>query len=198
MFDMIPQLPLAEFAGQGDVQVQYHGVELSQLPVMEHFNVRLQPDDRELMDRLKHKLGFSFSLDPNTFVIHENVLCAWLGIDEWLVIAPMDKADVVEEKLSTVLAGQFATAVKLGSAQTVFRVSGERAVEFLSRGIAFDLTASVFRPGQCAQTVMAHTHVTVLNHSQNELSFDLIVRRSYADHLWRWLLDVGRGAKFHP
>ncbi len=192
MFKMTAQSPLVEFSDQNGIRVEFQDVVLSELPQMEHFNVRLQPDDRGLLKILQGALGFGFPLESNTFVIHDNVLCAWLGIDEWLIIAPLDQADRVEGKLTDLLAGRFATLVKLGSAQTIFRVAGASAAEFLSRGIAIDLDPSSFQVGHCVQTVLAHSHVTVLNHTRNELMFDFVVRRSYADHLWRWLLDVGR------
>ncbi len=196
MFDSTQQTPLAEFSMQNDVRAEFNGVNLLELSNLEHFNLRLQPDNMYLMGRLQDVLGFHVPLEPNTFVIHENILCSWLGPDEWLVVAPLDQSNSVELAVRENLTGLFATLTKLGSAQTIIRVSGLHAIAFLSRGIAIDLDPSGFKPGQCVQTIMAHTNVTVLNHSQEESIFDLIVRRSFADHLWRWLLDVGQEAEF--
>ena len=196
MFDSTQQTPLAEFLTQNEVRAEFNGVNLSELPNLEHFNLRLQPDDSHLLDRLQDALGFQISLEPNTFVIHENILCSWLGPDEWLIVAPLDQSNRVEAAVRENLIDQFATLTRIGSAQTIIRVSGLHAIEFLSRGIAIDLDPSCFKPGQCVQTIMAHANVTVLNHSQEESIFDLIVRRSFADHLWRWLLDIGQEAEF--
>ena len=196
MFDPIQQTPLAEFSIQNEVRAEFNGVILSELSNLEHFNLRLQPDNRQLLDRVQDALEFRIPLEPNTFVIHENILCSWLGPDEWLIIAPLDQSNRVESVVRENLTDQFATLTKLGSAQTIIRVSGLHAIEFLSRGIAIDLDPSGFKPGQCVQTIMAHANVTVLNHSQEESIFDLIVRRSFAEHLWRWLRDVGQEAEF--
>ncbi len=196
MFDPTQQTPLAEFSIQDEVRAEFNGVKLLELSNLEYFNLRLQPDDSHLLDRLQDTLGFQISLEPNTFVIHENILCSWFGPDEWLIVAPLDQSNRIETMVREKLTDQFATFTKIGSAQTIIRVSGLHAIEFLSRGIAIDLDPSGFEPGQCVQTIMAHANVTVLNHSQEESIFDLIVRRSFADHLWRWLLDVGQEAEF--
>ncbi len=196
MFNPTQQTPLAEFSIQDEVRAEFNGVNLLELSNLEHFNLRLQPDNSHLLDSLQDALEFQIPLEPNTLVIHENILCGWLGPDEWLIVAPLDQSNRVEAVVRENLTDQFATLTKIGSAQTIIRVSGWQAIEFLSRGIAIDLDPSGFKPGHCVQTIMAHANVTVLNHSQDESIFDLIVRRSFADHLWRWLLDVGQEAEF--
>lgn len=197
MSDLNMLSPLAELTIQESVQAQFNGVTIAELPIMEHLILRLQVDDEELLNGIENVLGFSIPQQSNTFVISENNLCAWLGPDEWLIISPLDRADRVEEGLHALLVDKFATLVRLGSAQTIFRVSGTRAGDFLSRGIAIDLHPSSFETNRCAQTVMAHVNVLVLNHPQDDPTLDIVVRRSYADHLWRWLLDVGEEAEFH-
>ena len=76
------------------------------------------------------------------------------------------------------------------------RISGENSIDFLGRGISIDLHPSQFSFGQCAQTVMAHSNVMILNHTRDNPLLDIVVRRSFADHLWRWLLDVGKESEF--
>jgi len=196
MFDGNVQSPLAEITAQENIGVAFNAVTVEQLHLLEHFNVRLQADDEALLGRLQQVLDMAVPQQPNSFVIHENVLWAWLEPDEWLLISPPDRADHIEKDIRAALTGQFATLVKISSAQTIFRISGDRAADFLSRGIAIDLDPMGFSTGQCAQTEMAHVPVLVLNQTQDEPRLDLIVRRSFADHLWRWLLDIGEEAEF--
>lgn len=196
MSESIVRSPLADYSTQDGTEIQFRGVTISELPIMEHFNIRFQPGETGLLDRIQTSLELTIPQESNTFVIHENILCAWLGPDEWLVVSPPDKADRMAEGLKEVLTNQFATFTRLGSAQTIIRVSGENSIDFLSRGISIDLHPSEFSIGQCAQTVMAHSNVTVLNHTRDEPLLDIIVRRSFADHLWRWLLDAGEEAEF--
>ncbi len=196
MSDLNMQSPLVEMTVNEGISVEGSGITLSELPILEHFNLRLQPDDPVLLDQVLRSLGISIIQQPNSFIIHDNVLCAWLGPDEWLLIVPLDRADRLEDEMTSILANRFATLVKLGSGQTVFRVKGHKAAKFLSRGIAIDLEDPGFAAGSCAQTVIAHVNVLVLNHSRDEPTFDLVVRRSYADHLWRWLSDVSQEVEF--
>ena len=198
MSDDRVRTPLAEYGHEGVVQAEFTGVTISELTALDHYNIRLAPDSHELQKQMNDLIGFAVPLRANTFTIHDNLLCAWLGPDEWLLISPLDKSERVEQSLREIFTGHFATLVKLSSAQTIIRASGDKLVEFLSRGIAIDLHPSSFAAGCCAQTVMAHTNVVLLNHSSDKPMFDLIVRRSYADHLWLWLMDIGKEAEFRP
>lgn len=187
---------LAEHLAQNGAEIQCRGVKISELPIMEHFNLRFQISQSELLEQIQNSVQLTIPEAPNTFIIQDNILCAWLGPDEWVVISPPDRADQVAQLLGEATADRFATFTRLGSAQTIVRISGENAIDFLSRGISVDLHPSVFKIGECAQTVMAHANVMILNHTRDEPVMDIIVRRSYADHLWQWLLDVGEEAEF--
>ncbi len=196
MFEAFALSPLAEYSTQDGTEIQFRGVTISELPIMEHFNLRFQPIRTELLDWLQESLAIPIPQSPNTFNIQDNILCAWLGPDEYLVVSPPDKADRVAEDLERMVTNQFATFTRLSSAQTIIRITGENSIDFLGRGISIDLHPSQFSFGQCAQTVMAHSNVMILNHTRDNPLLDIVVRRSFADHLWRWLLDVGKESEF--
>ena len=196
MFEDYSRTALTDSRELAETQVQFQGVELTELPMMEAFNLRLQTSDKELLTKVNKVLGVALPVENNTFVIHENNLCCWYGPDEWLVVVPLERAQFIEDRLHNAIANHFACCVRVGDAQTMFRLTGSKVYDFLARGLVFDVHPSVFRAGECAQTILAHTNVTLLNHEHSQPMFDLIVRRSFADHLWRWLLDVGEEAQF--
>jgi sarcosine oxidase subunit gamma len=59
----------------------------------------------------------------------------------------------------------------------------------LSKGCSLDLNPSVFRARSCAQTLFAKAHVTIRNVDSSP-TFDLFVRRSFAEYLGLWLQDA--------
>ena len=73
--------------------------------------------------------------------------------------------------------------------QTVITLSGPNAREVLSKGCPLDLHPLVFRPGDCAQTLLAKANVT-LRCIDDTPSYELIVRRSFADYTALWLQDA--------
>jgi sarcosine oxidase subunit gamma len=68
---------------------------------------------------------------------------------------------------------------------------GAAARRLLTKGCTLDLHPGVFGPGQCAQTGLAKAGVLIRPLPDNS-GYDLIVRRSFADYLWQWLLRAGR------
>ena len=188
--------PLSEFHSDNTPDVSFKQVKLSELAFLGHFNIRIQPDDELVLKEFKQSLGFDVPREPNTFVVHDDILCAWLGPDEWLVISPQHRSEEIRMILSKVTSEGFSTCVDQSSAPTIIRVEGRKATDLLSRGIAIDLHPRVFKSSQCAQTVLARTAVTILKQEADETTLDVIVRRSFADYLWRWLVDADQEAEF--
>lgn len=180
------------------MKLELHGVTLNELAFLRHFNVRIQPDDGQVHQRFQRMLGFGLPLNANTFVLHDETLCAWLGPDEWLIVAPVHRTEFLEQTLRDVTADSFAACVNISAAQTMIRVAGPQALDLLGRGVAYDLHPGNFTAGSCVQTILARTAVTMLCQSANEPTIDVIVRRSFADYLWHWLLDAGQESEFHP
>jgi sarcosine oxidase, subunit gamma len=87
----------------------------------------------------------------------------------------------------------FAGVVELGSGQTVIEIAGPRAREVIAKGCPLDLHPRMFGPGSCAQSRLARALVTIAQ-VDGTPTFELIVRRSFADYVWRFLTDACR----HP
>lgn len=79
-----------------------------------------------------------------------------------------------------------ASVVDQSSALGVLRLSGDRVLEVLAKGIAIDLAASAFPVGQVAVTQIAHIGVTLWK-VDDAPSFDVAVARSHAGSFAHWL-----------
>ncbi len=189
--------PLSEFAVDDVCRAQFLDTMILELPYLGHFNLRMQPHDEAFSSRFHEKFGFEPTMEANTFCVHTDTLFAWLGPDERLLIVPEYQLDKTRSNIREVTAEGFATCANLSSAQTIIRVSGQRAVDFLSRSVVYDLHPRNFNPLQLVQTVAARVPVTLLNQTnEDEPVFDIVVRRSFSDYLWRWLVDVGSEYEF--
>ena len=121
-----------------------------------------------------------FPLEPNTTAESDGRLVLWLGPDEWLVVGAGE--------------GDFPGAqavVDVSANRVAFELEGPLAADLLARGCSLDLHASVFPPGRCAQTLVAHAQV-ILHRSSDE-TFRLLVRPSFARYLRAWLEDARAG-----
>ena len=73
--------------------------------------------------------------------------------------------------------------------QTIIRISGPSARDLLAKGCTLDLHPTVFGPGRCAQTMVAKAMATIV-YIDDAPTFDLMVRRSFAEYLRVWLQDA--------
>ena len=184
--------PLAQFfagrsesAGPADASVT-----LTERPFLVHLNLRGDPSDRAFLDAAERELGVGLPLEPNTVARGRDLAVLWLGPDEWLVLAPPERTGV-EADLRQALDGQRHAVVDVSGGQTVVSLSGGRARDVLAKGCTLDLHPRVFGLGRCAQTLIARANVTIWQDDETP-SYDLIVRRSFADYLALWLSDASR------
>ena len=167
------------------------GVVFEELELQTHVNLRCQLTDESIQKWVDQVLGVALPTQPNMFVQKQELRVFWLAPDEWLIVTPQAESDLVE-KLDSVLEGVHHAVTPLTGGQTVIRITGPTAREVLAQGCTLDLHQTVFGPNYSAQTLLAHVPVLIclVNGMNREDSiFDVVVRRSFADYLARWLVD---------
>jgi len=136
-------------------------------------------------------LGLQLPMEPNTTSRRDDVLALWLGPDEWLLHAPLDRTSDFDRALREGLAGQHAALVDVTDQWTVLRLSGERARTVLAKGCPLDLHPRVFRATGCAQSRYLKAGV-LIDQADDVPSYDIRVHRSFAKYLWTALVDAAR------
>ena len=114
----------------------------------------------------------------------------WLGPDQWLLKLPRASSAAVASALRTAFEGLHCSLVQVGDGNTTLTVQGPAAADLLARGCPLDLHPRIFPTGALAQTHVAKAGAIVLC-LQASVSFELTVRRSFADYLFRWLCEAG-------
>ncbi|MBN3725559.1 sarcosine oxidase subunit gamma [Burkholderia sp. Ac-20379] len=163
--------------------------QLRERPFLDLVNVRGELSDPAFVEAFERVVGVKPPATPNTIARGAEYDVLWLGPDEWLVRShgPV-AAGQLEAKLAPALAGRYAAAVDVGSGFTVLEVSGERVRDVISRGCPLDLTPRGFGAGQCAQSHYFKAPLTLV--PTGEQSYDLVIRRSFADYFVRIMLDA--------
>jgi len=95
-------------------------------------------------------------------------------------------------KLRAALDGQHAAITEVGESLCCIAVAGPRARDLIAKGCPLDLHPRAFGGVRhCAQSHLAKAAVT-LHQVGEQPAYDLYVRRSFSDYLWRWLEDAAR------
>ena len=163
---------------------------IQERPFRTHINLRGDASEARFLETVATATGIVLPQDPNTCASSDRWHVSWLSPDEWLLMGPEDDAAVAV--LVDQLESLHHALNEVSGGQTVFRVGGDAWREVLASACPFDLHPRVFGEGACGQTVVAHTNVVLIfvNDDPRGEALDIVVRRSFADHLARWLMDA--------
>ncbi|MGG1948498.1 sarcosine oxidase subunit gamma [Trinickia sp. NRRL B-1857] len=155
---------------------------------LELVNVRGDARDGAFAAAVQSVIGMHLPAAPNTLARGGEYEALWLGPDEWLVRSNEARTPELEGKLRTALGALFASVVDVGSGYTVLEASGECVRDVLARGCPLDLHPTVLKQGQCAQSHFFKASIVLI--PTHDDTFEIIVRRSYADYFCRIMLDA--------
>jgi sarcosine oxidase, subunit gamma len=186
----LQQSPLAKILRRGlrSAQSASPGVCLTE-KFSGYLNLRAREAFRSI-ERIEGLSGLRLPLEPNRFTESDRAIALWLGPDEWLLVVPCGTEHSVAQTLRQAGHRHFIAVTDVSHGYTTVNISGSRATDTLSKGCSLDLHPSVFRNNCCAQTLLAKAGV-VIRRVDGMRSFDLIVRRSFAEYLVLWLQDAG-------
>ena len=96
---------------------------------------------------------------------------------------------ILESKLREALGDAHYAIVNVSGAQTLVELEGDKARELLMKSTPYDVHPSAFPVGKGVTTVFAKANLILRR--TGETRWELVLRRSFADYCYRWLLDAG-------
>lgn len=144
-----------------------------------------------LDEAVSRVLGFGLPGRPNTLTLDESGerSIQWLSPDEWLVIVPGGEEFALEQQLREALGDAHYAIVNASGGQTLIELEGECARELLMKSTPYDVHPEAFPVGKGVTTVFAKANLILRRPTEER--WELVLRRSFADYLYRWILDAG-------
>ena len=177
--------PLAP--AQTQLEALPSGVRVRELPLLVQLDLRLDPAGPAAA-AVAEVLGVTVPQDACTAVTAGEVSVLWLGPDEWLVVAPAERTDLLDS-LDAAVAGQGAV-VDVSAQRTTISLSGPKARDLLAHGCSTDLHPRVATQGTCIQTLLALAGVVLVVRDDTATDFWVLVRSSFARYLADWIVDA--------
>lgn len=191
--DYLRQAPLDRLAlpAQARDELGGAGLGLGELRFLGTVNLRVRRDDPIGRAALESALAVALPPVGRSAAAGAATLIA-LGPDEWLAVESDGPA--LARRLAEATPGQFLGITDLSENYTTLVLRGPAARQVLAKGCPLDLDASVFKPGDAASSLVAKATVVLrlLSDEAAGAVFHLLVRRSFAEYLYRWLEDAGR------
>jgi sarcosine oxidase, subunit gamma len=194
------QVPAAEIQGQSPLHhaeleslakqgPQTGGVHLREKKLLGHLTLRCNPENAGQLAAVERVLGTGLPLKPLTSVEQGDYSIRWISPDEWLILVPGLQAFDIESKFRDEMAGHY-SLVNSSGGSTVLELCGENVVDVLKKCTPVDLHIKQFPVGKVVSTVFAKS--TAVIRRSDEMCFELVIRRSFADYIWLWLQDASR------
>ena len=175
---------LADSAGNKSADA---GVIVREDALKGHLNLRGNPDDAAFRTGVEAVLKARLPIEPGYWSAAADANVYWLGPDEWLVLVAAGTETDVQHKLRQTLHGHF-SIVDVSGGQTLLNLRGDAIDLVLKKSSTYDFHPLNFGQGRCVQTTFAKA--TALIARKKDGSFDLVIRRSFADYLCRWIANA--------
>lgn len=167
------------------------GVTLFERPFLGHIVLRGRSEEPVFAAACRQVLGIEPPSAPNTVVEGEGVVACWQRPTQWLILCEGDTLQGRLDGLRQALGETHSGVIDESGGQTLIAVSGDRAADVLAKGTTLDLHPRAFGAGRCAGTLLAKSQAFIRVVEPGR-SFEVVVRRSFADYLWQWLRDAAQ------
>lgn len=173
-----------ELAGKGSKSA---GIVLREHALLGHLILRGDASDAAFAGGVHKALGLELPGALSVVADGETSL-QWLAPDEWLLIVAGGSEFEVEGRLREALAGQHISVVNVSGGQTLLELSGDKVRELLMKSTSYDVHPNNFPVGKAVGTVFAKSQLLIRH--VGESTWQLVIRRSFADYFWLWLQDA--------
>ena len=137
-------------------------------------------------EKISNKLNIALPTSPNTTTSNDKITALWLSQKEWLIVMNSSVDNEEVKSLQNELSDIHALAIDVSDRWTTINLSGNKAIDVLSKGTSIDLDNSVFGTGACAQTTLWSVNVIIYKIDEKP-TFDLFADSTMAKFLWQWL-----------
>lgn len=167
------------------------GIILREKAFMGYLTLRGNAADAAFCEGVEQVLGMPLPTEP--MALHQNTQkgssILWISPDEWLILLPGGTEYETELALRAELSGHFAV-VNVSGGLTLLTVTGPDARHLLHKSTGYDVHPRNFPVGKGVTTTFAKA--TAIIRRPSETTWELVVRRSFADYCYRWLVDASR------
>lgn len=158
------------------------GVWANEIPHLGYISLRGNTNDPAFASAASSALGVALPVQPCTLTTGPGVKVLWLSPDEWMIVSARERLKGLIADLTAGLGSLHSQVVDNSGGYTQVLLTGAKAREALQHVSVYDVTK--LTPGRVVGTTLGKASAYV--HASND-GFYLLIRRSFADYIWRYL-----------
>ena len=181
-----PYSPLQGLAGTTGINVK--------LKELNRFNLILRgkQDDNKFMKSAR-KIFDKLPVKPNSTYQKSGITIIWVSPDEWILTGDYNKLEKVKTDLDKSLENTHYALIDTSDYYMSANISGNNVRETLEKGVVVDLHDSAFPIGYATGT--RYEKAVINLHREDNNSYNIIFRRSFAPYLWGHLVKASQEFK---
>ena len=154
-------------------------------------NLRGNINNKDFTSKIGKILGIILPIEVGSIAVKEEISIIVTGPNEWLIISnniikesnnDFELENALFENISKTNLG---AVTNVTDQFTIFSLKGLNIFEVLSKSSPFDFDKLL--NNYSVQTLLNNIDVTIVK--KDNKNVDLLVRRSFSEHLWDWIKD---------
>lgn len=158
------------------------GVWANEIPLQGYISLRGQSGDAAFVAAASEALGLGLPTVPCTLAVNGATRALWISPDEWIIVTPRPEKARLLKALSDSLKSVRSQVVDNSGGYTEVVLKGTHARDVLTHSTVYDIAH--LGEGRVVGTTFGKSSVYL--HCSGD-GYRLILRRSFADYIWRFL-----------
>ena len=145
------------------------------------------------MTAIGKNLNMLLPTEANTSTAGEVLTALWLSPDEWMLVSnktiseDTNTYEVEDNLINNVSKVNLGAVTDVSDQFVMINIKGSKVFDLFETGSPFNFNKFKNKKGSVVQTILSH--IDVIIHLTEINNVNLLVRRSFSQHLYSWLND---------
>ena len=148
---------------------------------------------KDFITGIGKNLNMVLPTEANTSTSAEQLTAFWLSPDEWMLISNETVSEdsntyqVEDELIKNISKVKLGAVTDVSDQFVMLNIKGSKVFDLLATGSPFNFNEFKKKKGSVVQTILSH--IDVIIHLTEINDVNLLVRRSFSEHLHSWMSD---------
>ena len=169
----------------------YSDLEMKEIkPIMK---LIIRGKTKDFITAIGKNLKMILPTEANTSTSGEALTALWLSPDEWMLISnktiseETNTYEVEDNLIKNISKTKLGAITDVSDQFVMINIKGNKVFDLFATGSPFNFNEFKNKKGSVVQTILSHIDVVI--HLTEINSVNLLVRRSFSEHLYSWLND---------
>jgi sarcosine oxidase subunit gamma len=148
---------------------------------------------KDFITAIGKNLNMILPTEANTSTSGEALTALWLSPDEWMLISnktiseDTNTYEVEDNLINNISKTKLGAITDVSDQFVMINIKGSKVFDLFASGSPFNFNKFKNKKGSVVQTILSH--IDVIIHLTEINNVNLLVRRSFSEHLHSWLND---------